>query len=77
MISSNINQQYKKPANGFSGQTNLIFKTKNTSMKNLIFMGIVLFISACGGKSVDKKTELETLKKERVEINSENRLQLA
>jgi RND family efflux transporter MFP subunit len=70
MISSNINQQYKKTANRFSGQTNLIFKTKNTSMKNLIFMGIVIFISACGGKSVDKKTELETLKKERVEINS-------
>lgn len=39
-------------------------------MKHLIFMGIVLFFSACGGKSIDKKTELETLKKERVEINS-------
>ncbi|SKB33103.1 efflux RND transporter periplasmic adaptor subunit [Daejeonella lutea] len=49
---------------------NLKIKTNNSSMKNLIFMGIVLFLAACGGKTTDKKTELETLKKQRVEINS-------
>ena len=70
MISSNINPERKKTANGLFRQINLILKTNNTSMKHVIFMGIVLFFSACGGKSIDKKTELETLKKERVEINS-------
>ena len=70
MISSNIKPERKKTANGLFRQINLILKTNNTSMKHVIFMGIVLFFSACGGKSIDKKTELETLKKERVEINS-------
>lgn len=59
--------------NTFAGpgtKNNLNTKTNNSYMKNLIFMGIVLFLAACGGKTTDKKTELETLKKQRVEINS-------
>ena len=39
-------------------------------MKNLILIAIVVFFAACGGKTTDKKAELETLKKQRVEINS-------
>ncbi|MEJ7693293.1 efflux RND transporter periplasmic adaptor subunit [Daejeonella sp.] len=39
-------------------------------MKNLIFVGITLFLAACGGKTTDKKVELETLKKERIAIDS-------
>lgn len=70
MIISIINLRGKKLAKPSLGQTNLIFKTNTTFMKNLIFIGIAVFFTACGGKTVDKKTELETLKKERVEINS-------
>ncbi len=70
MIISNINHLRNNPANGITGQINLKLKTNNSSMKNLMFMGIALFLAACGGKTTDKKTELETLKKQRVEINS-------
>ena len=69
MIISNIHQQPKHTAIYSSGQFNFTLKTDNTSMRNIIFIGIAVFLAACGGKSIDKKTELETLKKERVEIN--------
>lgn len=39
-------------------------------MKNLILILTAVFIASCGGKSTDKKVELEELKKQRVEINS-------
>ncbi len=70
MIISNINPLRIKPANGLSGQIKLNLKTNNSSMKNLILIAITVFLAACGGKTTDKKTELETLKKERVAINS-------
>ncbi len=38
-------------------------------MKRLIFFSSVLFLAACAGKSSDKRSELEKLKKERVELN--------
>lgn len=66
---SNISQLGNNSTNGFSGQINPKLKTNHSSMKNLIFIGI-FFLAACGGKTTDKKTELETLKKERVAINS-------
>lgn len=70
MISININQQQDHTANVFSGQANSIVKINDTSMKNLLFLFITLFIASCGGKTTDKKVELETLKKERVVIDS-------
>ncbi|HEY1008969.1 MAG: efflux RND transporter periplasmic adaptor subunit [Daejeonella sp.] len=39
-------------------------------MKNLLLIAAAVFLAACSGKSTDKKTELEELKKQRVEINS-------
>lgn len=70
MITSTINQLRNDLVKGFSGQINQNLKTNNHSMKNLILIGIAIFLASCGGKTTDKKTELETLKKQRVEINS-------
>lgn len=70
MISYNINQQQNNPTSGFSRQVNPLSKINYTSMKNLLFVIITVFLASCGGKSTDKKTELETLKKERVVIDS-------
>lgn len=39
-------------------------------MRKLIFICSVVFLAACGGKSNDKKAELDKLKKERTELNS-------
>ncbi|MGB4399689.1 MAG: efflux RND transporter periplasmic adaptor subunit [Daejeonella sp.] len=70
MISFNIKQQQDNTANVFSARENSISKIKDTSMKNLLFLFITLFLASCGGKTTDKKVELETLKKERVVIDS-------
>ena len=39
-------------------------------MKKLLFISFVVFLASCGGKSTDKKSELESLKKERVELSA-------
>lgn len=39
-------------------------------MKKMIFICSAVFLVSCGGKTIDKKTELENLKKERVTLNS-------
>lgn len=39
-------------------------------MKKILFISSVVFFASCGGKSIDKKAQLETLKKERVELNT-------
>lgn len=39
-------------------------------MKRILLISTVAFLASCGGKSTDKKAELESLKKERVELNS-------
>ena len=39
-------------------------------MKRIIGIAIVIFLTSCAGKSVDKVTELEKLKKDRAELNS-------
>lgn len=39
-------------------------------MKKLLIICTAVFLVSCGGKSTDKKAELEKLKKERVELNS-------
>lgn len=70
MIIININRLQNAPVKGSTRQTNLYLNNNNSSMKNLIFVSIALFLAACGGKATDKKVELETLKKQRVEINS-------
>ena len=39
-------------------------------MKKLLFILVTLFFASCGEKGTDKKTELETLKKERAVLNA-------
>ena len=39
-------------------------------MKRIIGIAIAIFLTSCAGKSVDKVTELEKLKKDRAELNS-------
>lgn len=39
-------------------------------MKHLLFICLTIFLFACGKKTTDKRVELETLKKERVELNA-------
>ena len=39
-------------------------------MKRILSIATVVFLASCAGKSTDKKSELEKLKKERTEINS-------
>ncbi|MHB1180128.1 MAG: efflux RND transporter periplasmic adaptor subunit [Daejeonella sp.] len=39
-------------------------------MKKIIFICSAIFLVSCGGKTINKKTELENLKKERVTLNS-------
>ena len=39
-------------------------------MKRILSIAAVVFLASCAGKSTDKKSELESLKKERTEINS-------
>lgn len=39
-------------------------------MKRIIFISIAVLLASCGGKLIDKKSELETLKKERVVLNA-------
>lgn len=39
-------------------------------MKRILLISTVIFLASCGGKPSDKKSELEALKKERVELNS-------
>ncbi len=39
-------------------------------MKKLLLITIVTFLASCAGKSVDKKSELEKLKKERSELST-------
>src|SRR4051812_47568255 len=39
-------------------------------MKKILIICSAVFLVSCGGKSTDKKAELEKLKKERVELNS-------
>lgn len=38
-------------------------------MKRILFFASIVFLAACAGKSSDKRSELEKLKKERVELN--------
>ncbi|WP_026898127.1 efflux RND transporter periplasmic adaptor subunit [Daejeonella oryzae] len=38
-------------------------------MKRILFFSAVVFLAACDGKTTDKRSELEKLKKERVELN--------
>lgn len=70
MIISNINQLPKDIATSIKEQIDLNLKTSISSMKNLVFIVIAFFLASCGGKTTDKKAELESLKKQRVEINS-------
>jgi len=70
MITSTINQLFTNFTESIAGQINLNLKINNNSMKHLILIGIAISLAACGGKTTDKKIELETLKKQRVEINS-------
>lgn len=70
MIISNINQLPKGIATSIKEQIDLNLKTSISSMKNLVFIVIAFFLASCGGKTTDKKAELESLKKQRVEINS-------
>ena len=70
MITLNINKLNNLRPNGYTGQ---ILQPKNINyihMKKIIFICSAVFLASCGGKSTDKKTELEELKKQRVEINS-------
>lgn len=39
-------------------------------MKKLVLISLVVFLASCGGKPTDKKSELESLKKERVELSA-------
>ena len=39
-------------------------------MKKIIFISAAIFFTSCGGKSTDKKSELNALKKERSELNA-------
>ena len=39
-------------------------------MKQILSIALVVVFASCGGKSTDKKSELEALKKERTEINA-------
>ena len=39
-------------------------------MKKILLISTVLFLASCGGKPTDKKSELESLKKERAELNA-------
>jgi membrane fusion protein, multidrug efflux system len=39
-------------------------------MKRILSIASIVFLASCAGKSTDKKSQLETLKKERTEINS-------
>jgi len=70
MITSTINQLLTNITKSIGGQINLNLKTNQHAMKNLILIGIAILFAACGTKTTDKKIELETLKKQRVEINS-------
>ncbi|MBC7744138.1 MAG: efflux RND transporter periplasmic adaptor subunit [Flavobacterium sp.] len=40
-------------------------------MKKVLSIAIVLFLAACSGKSTDKKSELDNLKKERTQLNGQ------
>ncbi|MES3017649.1 MAG: efflux RND transporter periplasmic adaptor subunit [Bacteroidota bacterium] len=70
MIITNINQLPNIAKTGTQEQINLNSNNNKSSMKNLLFVGIALFLAACGGKTTDKKVELETLKKERIAIDA-------
>lgn len=48
-----------------TNQTNTIHK-----MKAILLIFSVIFLVSCSGNSTDKKAELETLKKERNELNN-------
>jgi membrane fusion protein, multidrug efflux system len=39
-------------------------------MKQLFLIALVVFLASCGGKSTDKKSELDALKKKRTELNN-------
>lgn len=39
-------------------------------MKQIVIFSAAVFLASCAGKSTDKRSELEQLKKERVELNS-------
>ena len=39
-------------------------------MKRILLISTVVFLASCGGKSIDKKSELEALKKERAALNA-------
>lgn len=39
-------------------------------MKNILFASLILFITACGNESKDKKAQLADLKKQQAELNS-------
>jgi RND family efflux transporter MFP subunit len=66
----NINSLKTLHPTNFPGQELQPLKLNYIHMKNLLFVCGVLVLASCGGKTVDKKTELEELKKQRVEINS-------
>jgi membrane fusion protein (multidrug efflux system) len=51
------------PARSLTNQTFL------DTMKQILSIALVVLLASCGGKSTDKKTELETLKKERADLN--------
>ncbi len=70
MVTTTKNTLRYNLSNGFSGHIKLNSKINTSSMKNLLLIAAVVFLAACSGKSTDKKTELEELKKQRVEINS-------
>ena len=39
-------------------------------MKKILYLSLVIFLASCGEKTKDKKTELEDLKKQRIEISA-------
>lgn len=39
-------------------------------MKQVLSIALIIFLASCGGKSTDKKSELEALKKERSELDN-------
>ncbi|MFA6946884.1 MAG: efflux RND transporter periplasmic adaptor subunit [Pedobacter sp.] len=39
-------------------------------MKKIVLISTVVFLASCGGKPTDKKSELESLRKERAELNA-------
>lgn len=45
-------------------------KTNPRLMKTILFITAAVFLASCGGKDTDKKSQLDALKKERIELNA-------